>query len=361
VRAVSVTLAPLATKLRFGAPLAPHFSLGLGGPARVFVRVENEAELRAALRYAEQATLQTLILGGGSNLVCGDAGFDGLVIQIGLRGLEWEVSDGPTRRVVVAAGEPWDGFVQACCERNLQGVECLSGIPGTVGASPIQNIGAYGQEVAETISEVRCLDRHTGTVVDLPAEACGFAYRQSRFKTSDAERFVVLRVTFTLFTGRAPKLAYPELRDALDAQGAASPTLLEVRDCVLKTRRGKSMLQDPADPNGRNCGSFFLNPILTEADYTALSERAGSAPPRYSAAAGHVKVPAAWLIERAGFARGQRSGNVGISTKHSLCLVAHEGATSRELLLFARAIRDGVAARLGVNLEQEPGLVGVAV
>jgi UDP-N-acetylmuramate dehydrogenase len=341
-------------------PLDPLLNLRTGGPARWFYRAHDEAELQAALRWAEERTIPVAILGGGSNLICADEGYPGLVIALAMRGITWGPSRDGKVMVTAAAAEPWDAFVRQCCDRRLAGLECLSGVPGTVGATPIQNVGAYGQEVAQTIASVRCLERASGESVVLSNQQCGFAYRHSRFKAEDRDRFVVLSVDFELREAGAPLIAYPELQRRL-APAGSKPDLDTVRQSVLELRAAKSMLLDPNDPNGRNCGSFFVNPVLDAEQWSHLrAVTAPEEPPHYPQADGRIKVPAAWLIERAGFTKGHRDGNVGISTKHSLCLVAHQGATTSELLSFAHHVRDTVQERLGVVLVPEPVLLGTA-
>jgi UDP-N-acetylmuramate dehydrogenase len=339
---------------RDGVPLAPLTTLGLGGPARHFVAAPDDETLVEALRWADARGLPVLVLGGGSNLVVGDAGFDGLAIQVATRG----VAFGEAGRVTAAAGEPWDALVAATVGRELAGLECLSGIPGLVGATPIQNVGAYGQEVAETIRAVRVVERGSWRVHDLSPEACGFGYRDSAFKR-DPERFVVLGVTFGLRPGGAPTLRYRELADAVKAREL--PTLAETRQTVLALRAAKSMVVRDEDPNRRSVGSFFTNPIVSAPDGAAVAERSGAADamPRWPAPDGRVKLSAGWLIERAGFVKGLRRGSVGISSAHALALVHHGGGTTVALLTLAREIRDGVRARFGVTLVPEPTLVGI--
>ncbi|HET6281987.1 MAG TPA: UDP-N-acetylmuramate dehydrogenase [Polyangia bacterium] len=349
-------------------PLGPLTTLELGGRARFLVDAGDESTVIAALRWAAQRGLPAFVLGGGSNLVVPDSGYDGLCIRMTARGLAF-TSDGV---VSAQAGEPWDPLVAETVRRELAGLECLSGIPGLAGATPIQNVGAYGQEVAETIRSVRVVDRDTLAVVELPPDACGFGYRQSRFKR-DPGRFVVLAVTFALRPGGPPTVIYRELQQALAAAaasaGAARPaTLAEVRDLVLRLRRNKSMVMDPSDPNRRSVGSFFMNPILPADEAQRLIERlvaGGKAVtaadvPAFPAAGGALKLSAAWLIERAGFARGFRSGAVGISTRHALALVHHGGGTTAELLALAEQIRDSVAHQFGVELTPEPVVLPAA-
>jgi UDP-N-acetylmuramate dehydrogenase len=335
--------------------LAPLTTLELGGAARHFARVETEAQLHASLAWAAERQLPVRVLGGGSNLVVRDEGVEGLVVAMGVRGLRWH-DDG---RVTAGAGEPWDAFVAAAVERGLAGLECLSGIPGQVGATPIQNVGAYGQEVAQTIDEVRVLDRRTGAVRRLGPEELAFGYRDSALKRAP-ERAVVLDVTFRLAPGGLPRIAYAELAAAL---GDRRPSLREVREAVLALRRKKSMVLDPADPNRRSAGSFFTNPIVDaeradEVVRRALAEGVvaeASQVPRWPEGP-RVKLAAGWLIERAGITRGLRRGAVGVSTAHALALVHHGGGRTADLLALAEEVRGAVLAHFGVSLEREPVL-----
>jgi len=339
-------------------PLAPLTTLELGGRARHLTRAADEASLIAALRWADERRLPVLVLGGGSNVVVSDAGYDGLVVCVASRGLAFAPEDGGEVRVTAQAGEPWDALVAETVQRGLGGLECLSGIPGLAGATPIQNVGAYGQEVAETIRAVRVVERGSWRVSELAPEACGFAYRDSAFKR-DPGRHVVLAVTFGLRAGGPPAVRYRELALALAAR--AEPTLADARVAVLALRRSKSMVIDPADPNRRSVGSFFTNPIVGAAEAARVAVLAGGEMPRWPAGDGLVKLSAGWLIERAGFAKGLRRGPVGISSRHALALVHHGGGTSAALVELAREIRDGVRARFGVTLTAEPVLVGTSI
>jgi UDP-N-acetylmuramate dehydrogenase len=317
--------------------LAELTTLRLGGPARSFVEAREEAELIDAARDA------ALVMAGGSNLVVADDGVPGRVVRIATRGVE---RDGA--RLTVAAGEDWDALVARCVADGLQGFECLSGIPGSVGATPIQNVGAYGQEVAETVVAVRVFDRETGRVEVMSPADCGFGYRTSVFKYHD--RRVVLAVTFELreATESGP-LRYAELARALGTDVGGSAPLADVRAAVLALRRGKGMVIDPADPDSVSAGSFFTNPILDAAPDGA---------PAWPEPDGRVKTSAAWLIERAGFHKGYGNGRVGISTKHTLALVNRGGATTAELMDLAHEIAVGVEDRFGIALHPEPVLVG---
>ncbi len=347
--------------LRQQVPLAPLSSLGTGGQARWFSEATSLDGLREALAWANSQSLPVVVLGGGSNVVFTDGSFDGLVLEMALRGRERLETDRPgVERWRVAAGETWDDFVDHCCHLDLAGIECLSGIPGSVGATPIQNVGAYGQEVCQVIRSVTCLDRQSLEDVELSNADCHFAYRSSRFKHGDAGRYVVLSVEFELQPGAAPSLHYAELERLAHQRQLTQPSLLDARRLVLDARRSKSMLLDPDDPNGRSCGSFFVNAVLSAADFERLLERTGpDSPPHYVQADGSVKVPSAWLIQHAGFDKGHRRGNVGLSTKHTLCVVAHEGATSSEVVDFARSVRDRVWDVFRVPLQPEPVFVGI--
>ncbi|HET8759336.1 MAG TPA: UDP-N-acetylmuramate dehydrogenase [Solirubrobacteraceae bacterium] len=318
--------------------LAALTTLRLGGPAGSYVEARDEAELIDAARDA------ALVIAGGSNVVVADGGVPGRVVRIATRGVE---RDGA--RLEVAAGEDWDALVAGCVADGLQGFECLSGIPGSVGATPIQNVGAYGQEVAETVVAVRVFDRSTGRVEVMSPAECEFGYRTSVFKYHD--RRVVLSVTFELreATESGP-LRYAELARALGIEIGGSAPLADVRDAVLALRRGKGMVIDPADPDSVSAGSFFTNPILDAAPDGA---------PAWPEGDGRVKTSAAWLIERAGFHRGYGNGRVGISSKHTLALVNRGGATTAELLALAHEIAAGVHDRFGIALHPEPVLVGV--
>ena len=348
---------------RRDVPLAPLTTLRLGGPARRLVTVYDESSLVELVRAADTAGEPLLVLGGGSNVVLPDAGFAGTVVRVALHGLTGSL-DGDTVRMTAAAGEDWESFVALCVTDRLVGVEALSGIPGLVGASPIQNIGAYGQDVAQIISSVRAYDRHAASVVDLTTSQCQFLYRHSAFK-ADPARWVVLSVTFALRPGElSTPVGYAELAGVLGIAVGERASLLAVREAVLDLRRGKGMVLDAADPDTRSAGSFFTNPLLSAAAATALRERAqqrsgaGVVVPQWPGGDGRVKVSAAWLIERAGFARGSFDGPVGISSKHTLALVHRGGGRTADLLAVARTIRDGVRAGFGVELVPEPVLVG---
>ena len=339
---------------------ADYTTLGLGGPARRFVRAATEEDLIEAVGKADADGEPLLVLGGGSNLVVADEGFDGTVVQVATAGLRRGPGPG---LVTVAAGEDWDAVVAGTVAAGLAGLECLSGIPGRAGATPIQNVGAYGQEVADTITAVRTYDRVTKEIDIFPNDRCGFGYRTSVFKRDDARRHIVLSVTFRLAEQSAGlPVRYAELASALGVAPGDQVASTRVRSAVIELRRRKGMVIDSADPDTRSAGSFFVNPVLDGAALAAVQAAAGTPVPRFEAGDGLVKVPAAWLIERAGFAKGYTLGNgARISAKHTLALVNSGSATTEGLLALARQIRDGVRDVFGVSLTPEPVLVGVAL
>jgi UDP-N-acetylmuramate dehydrogenase len=315
------------------------------------IEAVTEAEVVEAVGGAEDPVL---VLAGGSNVVIADEGFPGAVVHVRTLGVERAGA-----RLTVQAGEPWDDVVARCVRAGLQGFECLSGIPGSTGATPIQNVGAYGQEVAETVEAVRVLDRATGRVETMTAAECGFGYRTSVFRYR--ERHVVLSVSFRLREDpRSGPIRYAELARRLDVPVGGTAPLAEVREAVLALRRGKGMVIDPGDPDSVSAGSFFTNPILEPDGYAALRARASVDPPAWPEPDGRIKTSAAWLIERAGFHRGYGSGRVGISTKHTLALVNRGGASTAELMALAREIAAGVREAFGLAIVPEPVLVGHA-
>jgi len=356
----------MLTTARAKVPLGPLTTLGVGGPADELVEAATERDAIDAVREADAAGTPVLVLGGGSNLLVADRGFAGRAVRLATRGVT-RAREGDRVAVTAQAGEVWDELVAASVAEGLAGVECLSGIPGLVGATPIQNVGAYGQEVADTIVSVRAWDRVAREVVTLPAARCGFAYRDSAFKSGAPGRHVVLAVTFALTPGGAPAVRYGELSRAL--AGDATPALGRVREVVVALRRTKSMVLDPGDPESRSAGSFFTNPIVDAATAVRVEGvaratgalREGEAMPRFAAGEGRVKLAAAWLIERAGVARGEASGRAAVSKAHALALVAREGCTAAEVVALARSVRERVRARWGVALAPEPVRVGFAV
>lgn len=343
-------------EIQQNVPLAPLTTFDLGGPARFFVRVSDAEALLAALRWAREEGEEAAVLAGGSNLIVPDEGYSGLVIQMAIADIDF--SD--RGFVAVGAGVPWELVVDGAVTRGWAGLECLSGIPGSAGATPIQNVGAYGQEVADVIERVLVVDRTTLTFEELAPDACGFGYRDSMFKRQP-ERYIVHSVRFALRPDGPATLRYAEL----ERQVSPKASLGEVRNAVLDLRRKKSMVIDPDDPNRRSAGSFFLNPIVsaTDADrVAAVAVSKGMAPdlgavPRYPMPNGDVKLAAGWLIEKSGIAKGTRRGPVGISTNHALALVHHGGGTTTELLTFADEVRSRVQAQFAIPLQREPRLL----
>lgn len=344
--------------------LRDHTTFRIGGPARRWVEATTQSDLVEEVTRADAAGEPVLVLSGGSNVLVGDDGFDGVVIHVGLRGVDLNAAacslDGPSCGgvlVEVAAGEPWDPFVAWCVERELLGLEALSGIPGYVGSTPIQNVGAYGQDVSQTLWSVHTWDRVTGRYRTFASADCRFGYRHSVFK-DEPGRYLVLSVTFQLPQGDvASPVRYPELARALGVQVGERAPVAEVRAAVLALRRGKGMVLDEDDHDTWSAGSFFTNPIVTADVAAALPPDA----PRFPAPEGRVKLSAAWLIGHAGFPRGYGTPPVTLSTKHTLALTNRGGARAADVVRLAREIRDGVADRFGVRLVPEPVLVGVSL
>ncbi len=340
-----------------GVPLAPLTTIGVGGAAQWFVRATTAEEVADAHAWSEREGLPLFVLAGGSNVVIADAGIPGLVVRMAIGGTEFRRSGGDTI-VSAGAGEPWDALVQAAVNRGLAGIECLSGIPGSVGGTPIQNVGAYGQDVANVIQDVTAFDRASRELVVIAGSDCGFAYRTSRFKQEDAFRFVVCGVSFRLRPG-VPTVTYPDVVTLLEQQGSSAPTVTDVRDAVLTTRRRKGMVLDAADPDTRSVGSFFTNPVVGAGMHARMVSDSREPVPGFAAGAGRVKMSAAWLIERAGYTRGHRAGAVGLSSKHPLAIVNHGGATARDVLECAAQIKRAVIDRFGIWLTPEPAFVGL--
>lgn len=334
--------------------LAPLTTLGVGGRASWFTVARTESEIIEALEFAAEKGIEVFILGGGSNVLISDDGFDGLVVQIELKGIETCQNADSSVQMRTKAGENWDEFVEHCVDHDLAGVECLSGIPGLVGGTPIQNVGAYGQDVSETIVSVRCLDRRSNEFVEFSNAECGFEYRKSRFNSEDKDRYVVVSVTFQFERNDKPKIAYKELAELFDGK---SPTLKDVRDAVIKIRSSKSMVIDPSDPNSKSAGSFFKNPIIDSDPYLEMCRHFDRVP-SFPASDGQVKIPAAWLIENAGFEKGTVRGRAGISSKHTLALINRGGATASEILGLKAEIQTVVREKFGIELVPEPIFVG---
>ena len=342
-------------------PLARFTTLGVGGPARFFAAAASEEHIDEALSFARARSVPFFALGGGSNLVVSDAGFPGLVLKIELSGIRQMDADG---RITVGAGIEWDSFVQHCVNHNLEGIEALSGIPGTTGGAPVQNIGAYGQEAGESISAVRAWDTFSDTIVELSRDECAFAYRSSVFNTSHVGRYIVLQTEFVLHPHGRPRLQYADLRKRFTEN--ANPSLAEVRDTVMDIRKSKGMLVDPDTPDSRSAGSFFRNPVISRDEFTVMEQNARNKGvitlletiPCFDAPGGNVKLAAAWLIEHSGFYKGYIHGRAGISEKHALAIVNRGGAQASEIVSLMKLIEENVTASFGVVLQPEPVLIG---
>jgi UDP-N-acetylmuramate dehydrogenase len=359
-------------KVREGVSLAPRTTFGVGGEARYFVEVKTEEDVVAAVAWAKERGLPLFVLGGGSNLLVRDEGFPGLVVGMGVMGVDAR-GDGVFE---VGAGESWDGFVSEIVGLGCAGVECMAGIPGSVGGTPVQNVGAYGQEVSETIESVRAFDRKVGTFVDLDTAACRFRYRESLFNVDEPGRYLVTRVRFKLRVNGAPTLKYAELRERFvsaeiaDPTHAAKgrvmngapgglPTLREVAEAVREIRRAKGMLLVEGDADCRSAGSFFKNPVVgVEVLERVKAAAEGAEVPHWPAGEGRVKIPAAWLLEKAGFVKGYGEGRVGISSRHTLALMTRGGATFADVERMEGEIVRGVRERFGVELVREPVVLG---
>lgn len=345
--------------IRENVPLAPLTTLGVGGPARFFAEAATAEDVRRVVHSAGERGLPLFVLGGGSNLVISDAGWPGLVLRIRIAGVE-EREEGGKTVFDVGAGEEWDGFVARAVARNCAGIECLSGIPGSVGGTPVQNVGAYGQEVSETIESVQALDLKDGQLRELCNPACGFAYRTSIFNSSERGRYIILRVTYALTPGGRPRLEYADLKKYFAGRDAP-PTLAEVRQAVRHIRAGKAMLIVPGDEDCRSAGSFFKNPVLTSVQHQQLCERAAALKlqvPTYPALSAQHKVSAAWLVEHSGLTKGYTRGPVGISRKHALAIVNRGRATAADVVALKNEIQRRVMDTFGIQLSPEPVFVG---
>ena len=337
-------------------PLAAWCTLGIGGPARWFVEAASDEAIRPALAWADARDVAVYVLGGGSNVVVADTGFDGLVIKVDIRGVARSESNGRVH-FAVGAGEAWDPFVAATVAADCAGLECLSGIPGLVGGTPIQNVGAYGQEVSATITRVHLIDRRTREIVILRSEECGFGYRTSRFKRNDD--FIVTRVEYALLAHGAPTIAYADVLSYFEHEHG-TPSLAAVRDAVLQIRRRKGMVIEEGNPANRSVGSFFVNPVVTRAHFDQIADSVGdpSRIPRYPIGTDAIKVPAAWLIEQAGFPKGYARGVIGVSPFQAQAIVNHGGARAADVIELASDIKRAVWERFGVAIVPEPVFVG---
>ncbi|MGD0468534.1 MAG: UDP-N-acetylmuramate dehydrogenase [Terriglobales bacterium] len=349
-------------------PLAPLTTLQVGGAARYFAELKREDDVREAAQFAKTRDLPLFVLGGGSNLVIADSGWPGLVIRIAIGGITSpRTTDAMGNAVLfsVGAGVNWDDFVAQAVAQNCAGVECLSGIPGSVGGTPVQNVGAYGQEVADTVESVRAFDLRNpdlkeDRIVVLPKPACGFRYRASIFNSTERGRYIILRVNYRLKRGGAPSLKYADLQKHF-AEKKTPPSLAETREAVRETRRNKGMLIVPGDDDCRSAGSFFKNPMLSEAHFKDLAARAeskGLEIPSYPALDAQKKVPAAWLVEHSGFSKGYAMGAAGISHKHALALINRGDAKASDIVGLKDEIQRGVQEAWGILLEPEPVFVG---
>ena len=340
-------------------PLAPLTTIKVGGPARYFVDAKTISEICEAVSFAQTGNLALFVLGGGSNLLVSDDGWPGLVLKVGLAGIDERIENGKAL-FEVGAGEEWDKLVARTVALNCAGIECLSGIPGSVGGTPVQNVGAYGQEVAETIQVILAFDLRDNQIRELCNEACGFSYRTSIFNTSEQGRYIVLRVTYALTPGGEPRVDYTDLKRYFSGQRGV-PTLAETRDAVRKVRASKGMLISPGDDDSRSAGSFFKNPVLSPEQYQALSARAAAKNmqiPSYPALEALRKISAAWLVEHSGFSKGFGDGRVGISRKHALAIVNRGKATAADVIAFQQHIQQRVEDVWGIRLQPEPVFVG---
>jgi len=347
-------------------PLAPLTTLQVGGSARYFAELKREDEVCEAAQFAKTRDLPLFVLGGGSNLVVADSGWPGLALRVAIGGITTQNTDAPGNSVLftVGAGVNWDDFVAQAVAQNCAGVECLSGIPGSVGGTPVQNVGAYGQEVSDTIESVRALDLKQDRIVVLPKPACGFRYRTSIFNTTERGRYIILRVNYRLKRGGAPSLKYADLQKHFAerlAKKKTPPSLAEIREAVREIRRSKDMLIVPGDDDCRSAGSFFKNPVLSETQFKDLAERAeskGLEIPSYPALDAQHKVSAAWLVEHSGFSKGYAVGAAGISRKHALALINRGDAKASDIVGLKDEIQHGVQEAWGIQLEPEPVFVG---
>lgn len=348
-------------QIKSHVPLGPLTTLGVGGAARYFAEARSEAEVLEVVSYAAEGGMPLFVLGGGSNLVISDRGWPGLVLKIELGGIQAE-PEGENQVFHAAAGESWDGLVALTVVENFAGLECMSGIPGTVGGTPVQNVGAYGQEMSQTITNVRVLERTTGALLDLGNEQCHFGYRSSIFNTEQRDRYIVLQVSYKLKKNGPPTLRYGDLQTFF-AAAKTPPTLLQVREAVCKIRQSKATLLISGDEDSRSAGSFFKNPVVTGEEASRIRALAeGRSPattlPTYPAGNGKVKLPAAWLVEQSGFSKGSTRGPVGLSRKHALAIVNRGGATADDIMAFKNDIQKKVLDLWGVRLEPEPVFVG---
>jgi len=346
-------------EIREDIRLAPYTTLKLGGVARYFAEAATDQDVIEALWWARERAMPLFVLGGGSNLLVSDTGFDGLVLHITIGGIEAQ-ERGEKRIFSAGAGVEWDTLVAFAVQENCAGVECLSGIPGSVGGTPVQNVGAYGQDVSETIVRVCAIDANTMRQVEFDTAACGFSYRHSRFNGSDAGRYIVTRVDFALQPGGSPKIAYADLKHHFSAESTkdCSQAPSTVREAVLQIRRSKGMLLDENDADSRSAGSFFKNPVVSLEMFERIAANSTVSVPHYVAGSEEVKLSAAWLIEQSGVDKGFTLGRAAISSKHTLALVNLGGATASDLLRLKEFVQRRVMQRFGVELLPEPVMLG---
>ena len=352
------TVQPPALNIQQNVPLAPYTTFRIGGPARFFADITSEAALLEAIAYARTHSLPIFVLGGGSNLLVSDSGFDGLVLHIAIAHPFQAQPNGSHIDYTITAGCDWNAFVLYIAKQGITGIECLAGIPGSVGGTPVQNVGAYGQEVAKTITSVRALDLETTTFVDLTPDQCGFSYRRSIFNTTHRNRYIVTAVSFRLDPAAKPNLTYPDLTRYFAGQ---TPTPIDIYHAVRTIRHGKGMLLVDGEADCRSAGSFFKNPIVPTATLNAIAATLNipaETIPNWPATEGQTKIPAAWLLEKAGFPKGFQQGNAGISSRHTLALINRGNATAADIEALRDTIRAEVAKRFAIQLEQEPVQVG---
>lgn len=346
-------------KLKENVELKNLTTFKIGGAARFFVSAENVEEVIQAVGFAEEHGLDLFILGGGSNILISDKGFDGVVLQVNLKGIEIENESDENVFITVGAGEDWDEFTAHSVEKSFAGIECLSGIPGFVGGTPIQNVGAYGQEVSETVSAVKVFDRKSKEVLILNNEDCKFSYRSSLFNTTEKNRFIVLTVTYKLTKNGKPKIVY---KDLIEHFKGKNPGLSEMREAVCRIRAEKAMLVRQGGSDSQSAGSFFKNPIISNETFQKIVEIAKSNGsenvPNFKVDEQNIKIPAAWLIERSGFHKGFQKGNAGLSTKHTLALTNRGNATAKEIIELKNEIQKTVREKFGIELKTEPVFVG---
>jgi UDP-N-acetylmuramate dehydrogenase len=353
-----------ALSIRENVTLAPYTTLGVGGPARFLVSIKHEDQVPEALEFARTHACPVFIIGGGSNILVSDSGFPGMIVRMEIRGIQ-PLDEDNSEFVSVAAGETWDVFVQRCVDQNLAGIECLSGIPGTVGGAPVQNIGAYGQEISDVILSIRALDRETNSIEELSGNDCRFGYRTSIFNTTQRDRYIILKVAFSLRPYGKPRILYKDLEDCFNSR-SKTPSIGEVRRAVVKIRESKGMVLNQTDDDLKTAGSFFKNPVLEPGKATEIENTARERDllastedfPRFTAHSGNVILPAAWFVEQAGFEKGFTYGNVGVSSKHALALVNNGGAQAREFIDLMHRIQEKVFSQFGVLLLPEPTLIG---